>query len=110
VQATLTAGEESNLNSIAADSQTTTSAIISSINALVSSGANPVTSQQVQALLSQRQQTVLNHMGQLQRAFGPAPYAALDTYIRQSVQFGANAPIPAGFVPKAPSAALSPLK
>lgn len=100
LQAGLTTSEESSLKSISADSQAQTTAIMNSAKALVAAGAIPATSQQVQALLSQRQQIVVNHMSQLQAAFGSARYAVLDAYVRQNVKLGASVSIPAGIAPK----------
>lgn len=104
VNAGLTAEEESNLKAIAADCEAKTSATLSAAKALASTAASSAGAQQFQALLSQRQQTVLDHMNQLQTAFGPARYAVLDAFVRQTVKFGANAAIPPGFAPKQPAA------
>jgi hypothetical protein len=104
VNAGLTAQEESNLKAIATDCEAKTSATLSSAKALASTAAGPAGAQQFQALLSQRQQTVADHVGQLQTAFGPSRYVVLDTFIRQTVKFGTNAAIPPGFVPKQPAA------
>jgi hypothetical protein len=40
---------------------------------------------------------VLDHISQLQAAFGPARYAVLDSFVRQTVriQVGSAAPLPA---------------
>jgi hypothetical protein len=100
----LTTQEESNLKAIAADCEAQTAAAMSAAKALAASGVNPSTSQQIQALLGQRQQTVLVYMGQLQNVFGPARYTLLDAFARGIVRFGAGAAIPAGFVPKPPAA------
>jgi len=100
----LTAGEESTLKAIAADCEASTSAAMDAARALIPTAASPGVAQQIQALLSQRQQTVQDHVSQLQTALGPARYALLDAFARQIVKFGARAAIPAGFVPKPPPA------
>jgi len=97
--------EESTLKAVAADCEAATSAAMSSAKALVASGANPTVSSQVQFLLGQRQQAVVNHMGQLQTAFGATRYAVLTAFAHQIVRFGAGPSIPAGFVPKPPTIA-----
>jgi hypothetical protein len=108
LHAGLSAQEETTLKAVAADCEAQTSATMSAARALVAAGANPTTSSQVQSLLSQRQQTVHGHMGQLQSALGTLRYAMLDAFARKIVQFGASAAVPAGFVPKPPAAVAPP--
>jgi hypothetical protein len=108
LHAGLTTQEETTLKAVAADCEAQTSATMSAARALVAAGANPSTSSQVQALLSQRQQTVQGHMGQLQSAYGALRYAMLDAFARKIVQFGAGPAVPAVFVPKPPAAVVPP--
>jgi hypothetical protein len=102
----LTSRETANLKAISADYQTKTSAIVGAVQALATAGTNLASSQQAQSLLSQRQQTVLDHISQLQTAFGPARYAVLDSFVRQTVkiQVGPAAPL-ASFVKPPPGPA-----
>ena len=93
--------ETASLKAIATDCRATPSAIVSAVRSLAAAGANFATSQQVQSLASQRRQTVLDHMGQLQTALGPARFAVLDAYVRQTVKIpiGPAAPPPASVKP-----------
>jgi len=105
MNAGLTAQEESTLEAIATDCEASTSAAISAAQALIPTAASPGVAQQIQALLSQRQQAVMSHMSQLQTAFGPARYAVLDAFAHRIVKFGAGAAVSVGFVPKPPAIA-----
>ena len=104
VNAGLTSTGDDEPEGYSADYQTKTSAIVGAVQALATAGTNLASSQQAQSLLSQRQQTVQDHISQLRTAFGPARYAVLDSFVRQTVeiQVGPAAPLPSFVKPPAP--------
>jgi len=90
----LTTQQAASLNAIAADCQAQTQALVGQIKALAGTAMTSAISQQVQSLLSQRQQAVIDHMSQLQTAFGAAQYAALDSFVHATVNFGGGSTPP----------------
>lgn len=78
--------EEATLKAIAADYWAKTQAILSAGNALAASGI-PKGDQRYKDLANQRQQIALDHMSQIQTAFGPTRFSKLDRYVRSSVMF-----------------------
>jgi len=84
-QAGLTAAEAASLVSVAKDWRSSDSSIEASIQALAATGA-PANSAQGQGLAAQAGQNVLDHVAQLQGAFGPARFSLLDLYVRRKMQ------------------------
>lgn len=99
----LTDQETASLKAIALDCQTATSAILAAARAVAPASAHTAVPQQSQSLLSQQEQTILGHVGQLQTAFGPARFAVLDSFVRQTVRIviGPAGPPPAFAKPPA---------
>jgi hypothetical protein len=99
-QAGLTSQQESTMNTIAADWRTNNASILSQMRALAASGAHASTSPALQALITQRQQLVLDHLGQFQTAYGPGAFYVLDLFVRRTVQVTGPGVTPAGYEPR----------
>lgn len=84
-QAGLTAQEAASLKLIAGDWKATNELIVVRLKALAPNGRTPLDSPRTRALVDQRIENVLKHKTQLQTVFGPARFAALDHYVRQTV-------------------------
>jgi hypothetical protein len=84
-QAGLTAQEAASLKLIARDWKATNEPIVAQLKALAPNGGMPPDSPRTRALVKQRIENVLNHKTKLQTVFGPARFAALDHYVRQTV-------------------------
>lgn len=95
-QAGLTGLQESTLNAIASDWRTNNASILSQIQTIAATGARGPTSPQLQALHSQRQQLVLDHLSQLQTAYGPGSFYMLDLFVRRTTSMSGPGVTPAG--------------
>jgi hypothetical protein len=81
-QAGLTTQQEAQLNSIASDWGTKDASVLGQIQTMAASGGSA--SPQFQALRSQRQQLLLDHLSQLQTTYGPGSFYLLDLYVKRN--------------------------
>jgi hypothetical protein len=79
----LTSQQAASLTSIAKDWKSTDSGLRSSLYSLVAAGTSAA-SPQAQSLAGQAQRNLLDHLAQLQTAFGPASFYLLDLFVRRT--------------------------
>jgi hypothetical protein len=81
-KAHLTNQEQQTLNAVAADYRTKNDTILASIIALAAKGVSASNAQQVRDLQNQRKQNALDHIAQLQTAFGNVHFHQFLGYAR----------------------------
>jgi hypothetical protein len=83
-RAGLTDGEEATLKALAADWRRKNDALTSAVRALRAAGALDTTTQAQQARAKQYEGNALDHVAQLQAAFGHVRFKLLDVFVRRS--------------------------
>lgn len=95
-EANLTTQQESALNAIASDWRAQNALLLKSITVLASAGQRGATSPQLQALHAASSHLVLDHLNQLQVAFGAGNFCLLDLYVKRTTKVWGHGIAPSG--------------